>query len=116
MRKVSVAEWVKALRSGKFPQGKTRLQTTVENRWWNQPEGFCCLGVYERLCTGEELSAEIQCQPCNTPTVRLLLDELGIVSLFRSQLTSENDAGTKFDRIADEIEAHIARNQEGKSK
>lgn len=34
--KVTIEEWVKALRSGEFKQGKGALQT---------PGGFCCLGV-----------------------------------------------------------------------
>lgn len=116
MRKVSVAEWVKALRSGEFPKGRGRLQTTAENRKGKQPEGFCCLGVYERLCKGEYLSPDVQDRIVNTPSVRVFLSEIGIDSDYRARLAYYNDRVYTFNEMADMIEAHIAKNQEEKSK
>jgi len=40
-------EWVKALRSGKYKQGKEQLHTPIDR--YNPEEKHCCLGVLELL-------------------------------------------------------------------
>ena len=99
--------WVEALRSGKYKQGKRVLK---------QGENFCCLGV---LCdiAKDELGLEWIHDPDGDsmdgyPTVLPLrvINYAGLhkrnPTIEKTSLTLMNDAGVKFNRIADLIEEH----------
>ena len=45
MRQALFSKWIKALRSGKYPQGRERLRSGESDSIDGQPTGFCCLGV-----------------------------------------------------------------------
>lgn len=49
LKKITIEEWVAALRSGKFPQGATYLRAKFENEIL-----FCCLGVACEMIAGTE--------------------------------------------------------------
>ena len=111
MKKSVADKWVKALRSGKYKQGRFALR--------NGQNEFCCLGV---LCDISKLSQwdknanysnylydkfELDLLP---PLVRgwagMKTHEGVLGDLFcgRDRLTGLNDAGVPFEQIADFIE------------
>jgi hypothetical protein len=110
------AKWLKALRSGKYKQGKERLQTTAGR--------FCCLGV---LCDlhaqatgakwgereGAPVYGKLEDAPYYLPPVvqrwaglkdkRCTLPE----SAEWEDLGDANDSGKRFSTIAKLIEKHF---------
>ena len=45
-------KWADALESGKFLQTRTRLITSQEMADKDKPAGYCCIGVFGRVCLG----------------------------------------------------------------
>lgn len=100
MKKKVMEKWVKALRSGKYEQGKNKLYSALNDE-------YCCLGVLCEIApksytkvkkdSDENLSAyplvkkwaEIKDDNCKIPY---------------SSLTILNDEGASFEEIADIIE------------
>lgn len=93
-------KWIKALRSGKYEQGRERLRS---------PHGFCCLGVLcdivdpskwsERKLQGFSYLGRIATLPPELFSAQDLTAS--------SQLIVMNDSGKSFAEIADYIEANI---------
>lgn len=108
--------WTDALRSGEFKQGNGHLRTGQDN--------YCCLGVLCELYR-REVGGEWQTQHGNVFTfassqdmseVTLTTDvwewaELPVadpaVGEDHRNLSSYNDSGTNFDKIADLIEQYL---------
>ncbi len=111
-------KWIAALRSNKYPQGKTALKSNGE---------FCCLGV---LCdlhaqeTGAEWEHEIleeeghkemgyylgsrdYCPPKVVKWAGLQDSDPKIKSKVDPRLSFLNDNGATFEEIADLIEAEL---------
>lgn len=100
------ARWVAALRSGKYKQGKSALQT------WDGK--FCCLGVLCDLIDPEgwELRSTF-CALYNYKTdtrTGFLPDSLGLAiglgEEFQSRLSQLNDGNETFEKIARIIETN----------
>lgn len=95
-------KWIRALRSGKYKQGRGRLRT--------QKSSMCCLGV---LCditdpkgwnrTGRTWSYG----PADTMITRSMMDQLGIDGGVCSRLACMND-GDKEERVKRHSFAQIA--------
>ena len=115
MKKSIKRKWVKALRSGEWLQGRRKLAS--------KGKGFCCLGVLCELAREEGIvdvkklpdgSFNYSCfenledgSPNYLPGV--VQDWAGLAKTNPQvkgghHLSSMNDSGTSFDRIADEIE------------
>ena len=106
-------EWLEALRSGKYPQTKGHLRDDT---------GFCCLGV---LCDLYNPSLWAKPRSWNTfyqykahgfdEDVALLPAEIARKLGMRNQptLSSWNDQGWTFDKIAEAIEDNPSKFFEG---
>jgi hypothetical protein len=115
-------KWLEALRSGKYMQGRSQL-TTIDS---NGKQYDCCLGVACKVAieNGVPIKTSIENQPGNLR--RVAYDDswsilptsvrqwLGMKSpagsvrrngLLKLELTSMNDVGDSFEKIADTIEA-----------
>lgn len=106
-------QWVEALRSGKYPQGRDYL-VTVEN----EVENFCCLGV---LCDLASDAGVIEKLPAYFRTLgkvvpygnqeqvfglpEVVMEWAGISEQGEEihRLISMNDTGVSFDKIANVI-------------
>lgn len=98
------AKWVEALRSGKYEQGKSRLQNCLK-------QTYCCLGV---LC---EISPNVQKYGsgyifANTAMHAILTGafrlQVGLKESQESDLANLNDLeGRSFLEIADYIEKNL---------
>lgn len=93
------AQWLKALRSGDYLQGKQRLRSEL-----NKKVFYCCLGV---LCdigfgTWEEKTKGIISYPDPDYIYKI---ELKTSDMFL--LAKMNDDGKSFDEIADWIEENL---------
>lgn len=92
MNKRLKARWVKALRSGKYTQGRFRLANTDELG----RKSFCCLGVLRELdpniATFEGGNGILEAESC------------GIPEGMQRVLTAYNDGGKSFAWIASSIE------------
>jgi hypothetical protein len=86
-------QWLAALRSGKYPQGRGFLKSSITG-------GYCCLGVAREACSLEGISGN-----------RLLVSEtvswIFLPERTQGELARMNDAGKDFAAIADYIEQHI---------
>lgn len=102
--------WVKALRSGKYKQGRDYLHKTG-------PDRFCCLGVacdlYQKAVGGlteQKSDYEVRYDDNGTSLPDPVMKWLGIKSacgsLSGGNLQARNDRGTSFKQIADIIEKH----------
>jgi hypothetical protein len=93
-------EWVTALRSGRYKQGKNQLK---------KGDSFCCLGV---LCdlSGVDLDGKYLGGNGGVDDYGLT-DELNVLREIpesqRDRLAGANDAGNSFAEIADWIEKNI---------
>jgi hypothetical protein len=86
------AEWLQALRSGKYPQGR---------EWLHHHDRYCCLGVLQAIRPALSRSQYGQ-----------LIDdseaaEMGLSHDNQTQLADMNDGGADFGKIADYIEANL---------
>ena len=111
------ANWIAALRSGKYKQGKRALRQPIDGGG----DSYCCLGVlcditpgvtwacnwklWEASYCGETHSAVLP----ETLAEKLGIDKRGELGLCEGlcELTDENDAGATFAEIADLIEKHL---------
>lgn len=78
-------KWVKALRSGKYPQGKNMLYDGMTG-------GYCCLGVLHR-CAGQSSEAIDRLTFGDAP--ELVGDQDAV-----DELADMNDDGVPFEMIA----------------
>jgi hypothetical protein len=108
--KAEIRKWVKALRSGKYAQGRIRLQ---------DGENFCCLGVACKIFAPDyatddgDLRGHLPAREFGAPK---WLHAVGSAPVFGQQLWTLNDLGETdkdgepisdrltFDEIADVIE------------
>jgi hypothetical protein len=98
-------KWLKALRSGKYQQGKNTLKWQSGNR---DPE-FCCLGV---LCEIQgrkwrRLFAHSTHFKGGASVAVKEIREAGIHPEVAQSLAMLNDTGSSFAEIADYIEANL---------
>lgn len=120
MNKKIKREWLKALRSGKYKQGRIRLCAIGPDG----SESFCCLGVLYDACipgalwvedgrgwaidTKERLDKErgVRVSPSYdlTPKIR---DLVGLLGADCDELAYRNDSGSTFAQIADYIEKNL---------
>jgi len=85
------ADWVKALRSGKYQQGRYKLK---------DGNAFCCLGVGFKICTGKNPRASDPSWPA--------AQALGLSDITFQKLIDMNDLQLKtFDEIADYIAQNL---------
>lgn len=107
-----VEQWIMALRSGQYKQGKHRLR--------NDRDEFCCLGVLADISNcAEWVSHEVRgpmCQFDNESTALestwpgdLIEKVTGMDKKFLYSLMGENDSGRTFEEIADFIKAERDR-------
>jgi hypothetical protein len=103
-------KWVKALRSGKYIQGKKALYRPEEAT-------FCCLGVLEHLCLGGKVeyfaNADGTFSRFRATPSRDFYDYIGADAVncwagsVESNLMAYNDNGKSFTEIADYIEENV---------
>lgn len=86
------AQWVEALRSGKYKQGPT---------YFERGGKYCCLGV---LCVIAERQTELSPAQDNWPFVEEQLPEGGALA---DLIQMNDDAEKPFPEIADYIEANL---------
>jgi hypothetical protein len=101
--------WVKALRSGDYPQGAARLRSRYSTNGAltkNEAEGidcYCCIGVLYDIC---DMDGRIR--EDNSKNGIGLSHVITILpQRFIKSLVSLNDEGVDFEVIADFIEYHI---------
>lgn len=108
-------KWIKALRSGKYKQGKNRLRSLVG-------EKYCCLGV---LCDVSGLDWEESISECKRFKLKNSKElPTGLADIFfncssttagpiveisgaKTCLAAHNDNGATFSQIADAIEEQL---------
>ena|ERR1700733_8491047 len=99
-------KWIEALRSGKYPQTKGRLRSSL---------GFCCLGV---LC--DIVSPDKWTPNCNVLEMdniggelpRRISKKINLHPGQQSHLIGMNDSGDKsFNEIADQLEKWLKEDQ-----
>lgn len=103
------AQWLAALRSGEFKQGKHALCRIT-------PEGdeYCCLGVAHELIHGPEAwgAPSLLLNGCHSEKRRSVhgnsgwFTPPGLGEGAKNALAGMNDSGATFDEIADYIEEH----------
>ena len=122
MKKEDIHTWVKALRSGKYKQGKKFLCRRVDGK-----DKFCCLGVaIDVLCDGEwEYAASsdeteghwkfngttrrgVDFNGSGLPRMETL-KEIGLKPSTAHLLADLNDGGRSFKEIASWIEKNLYR-------
>lgn len=100
-------KWLKALRSGKFKQGQSVLK---------DKDKFCCLGVAARIChvPDEKFRSaafiEDDFVKRNEKTIKKYLPKVLIgdtENILIDKLTSMNDSGKSFNKIANWIEKYL---------
>lgn len=97
MTKQECIEWIDALRSGEYKQGKGMLFLTVPER------SYCCLGVEQKIHPE-------QCDEVDSETSLLrkaLQRRYRLPYLMQHDLMCSNDRGDSFEVISDFIEANI---------
>jgi hypothetical protein len=97
-------EWVKALRSGEYEQGRHRLQS--------EGNRFCCLGVLclvaEQIGFVTPVRDSIEGSPLKGASLTFQPD--GLIDQVRnveSDVMCANDSGQTFVQIADWIEVNV---------
>ena len=97
------AEWIAALRSGKYKQGLLRLRSLDDK--------FCCLGVLADACLNADWQKaidgyDVDCFTHSPPDS--VLDQAGLSPVHAGILMAMNDIqGKTFDEIADWIEENL---------
>lgn len=115
MKKNIATKWMKALRSGKYRQGKNYLA--------NAKGEYCCLGVLCDLAEKEgvvtstknrrpvyeviQYGEEIYFLPEKVMEWAGIKHQCGEYSTGHQHLAGHNDNGNTFKQIADIIEAHV---------
>jgi len=106
MKKSIATKWIKALRSGKYKQGKEALR--IEDR-------FCCLGVLSDLCDKSGWSESGNYKRCSNGLHKSVLEWSGMSTHsdkdiknncyeYNVFLAVKNDQGWSFKKIANWIE------------
>lgn len=94
-------QWVAALRSGRYVQGKNRLRQGEEGK-----KKYCCLGVLCDLIDPNDWRGDVfRWQTTALPLS--VAQEINITSNQQAELTRMNDRGESFREIADYIEAQL---------
>lgn len=96
-------QWVEALRSGKYKQGREYLRTELSKGTYN----YCCLGVLcdikdECIWNSQYYNYPYMEFPCYT-----ILDWAKLDSNTAQDLADMNDSGASFEEIADWIETNL---------
>lgn len=94
--KEQIRQWVEALRSGEYKQGKGHLHSKG---------GYCCLGVFAKAVLGYKDSYLSREKEGPVGVYTKLEGLLG--SRLRATLTDMNDKGKGFNKIADFIESEL---------
>lgn len=95
------ADWLKALRSGKYQQGKARLQSRGL---------FCCLGILCDLLRPDlwaTVGIGLRHNDHTDLPSELILEQAGLSQTVARQLAVMNDKGKTFNEIADFIEINL---------
>lgn len=97
--------WLRALRSGKYEQGKGELRTRLEITGFK----YCCLGVLEKLrCDAEGVRFPSGKEVLTDTTMRWAdLDDKNPDIPNDRSLAELNDDGYDFNYIADRIEKYL---------
>jgi hypothetical protein len=85
------ADWVAALRSGKYAQCQGVLK---------RDEGYCCLGVLVEICPSLDTDGEHYITQATAEPLGLAFEE-------QDKLACMNDSDCSFAEIADYIEANL---------
>lgn len=112
MKKEIADQWVAALRSGQYEQGRGALRT-----WANDKASFCCLGVLCELAVLEGHAERLgtSYSDCKVFLPRGVAEWAGISQIDGSLPETmakpalyqlNDDKGWSFDQIADHIEKH----------
>lgn len=104
-RSLLITKWLEALRSGKYPQGRSRL---------HGHGGYCCLGVLCDIVDPSkwkdlEYDGDVSLPP------KYIMDMAGLKIDDVKYLASKNDYGVPFKDIADIIEARYGLGSEDTS-
>lgn len=101
MTKKMANKWIRALRSGKYTQGRHELYTPATNR-------YCCLGVlcdlYPELQLNSIFGAVVSESTLYNHHRAGLADAVGTIPYSGVSLASLNDIGYSFNEIADIIQ------------
>ena len=96
-------QWVEALRSGRYKQGREYLRTELSDGSYN----YCCLGV---LCDIKEVRIWNSLYPGyhdNGLPNFTILDKVKLDFYTAQKLAGMNDSGASFEEIADWIETNL---------
>ena len=83
-------EWIDALRSGKYKQGRTELHGVIDGE-----DRYCCLGVARELRLGRKAQGDEYLHNTFLPRET------------QTDLAEKNDCGKSFKQIARDIERNI---------
>lgn len=113
-------KWVQALRSGDYTQISGLLWYPKVNNVEVVGGGFCCLGVFMKVCLGftpdsrhyfKELGSSLK--EGEYSGWRQVLEKEGLPRYQILQLVEMNDNGVSFSKIADWIESNVMVTQDG---
>lgn len=110
MDKIIVQNWIDALRSGKYNQGRKYLHTYIDS-----DHRFCCLGVLCDLNTSvvkkqEKVDKELEFTFFSYDQyIAMLPDKFKMPKDLQLTLMSMNDSGESFEKIADYIEKKLLK-------
>jgi hypothetical protein len=96
MKKEHADEWIKALRSGKYKQGRGRLYNKGDNT-------YCCLGVLNAL---HKNKLAIESNETLDPSKGVIMSSHGLFESTSATLTWLNDEGypdSKGEQVADSL-------------
>lgn len=88
------ANWLEALRSGKYSQCAGRLR---------YDNSYCCLGVLQDVMGSAVLPREIEQEVLSEPHA----EKFGLMMAIQQKLADMNDKGATFTEIASYIEANL---------
>lgn len=95
----NVKNWIKALRSGKYKQGRGKLYDL-------RTDSYCCLGIAAVVLGREPSQAREACNEYLTPGAA---SAFGLCKRHQISLSIMNDRGDSFEKIAEEIEESILK-------
>jgi hypothetical protein len=97
------ARWLEALRSGRYKQGRGLLRSSKDK--------YCCLGVLCNIIDPRKWRQSSIGPYYWDDDCRFIFGEAlrtsGLDGGMMEQLAALNDCGFSFERIADQIEAHL---------
>jgi len=92
------SDWIKALQSGKYKQGKSRLYRTKDDT-------YCCLGVAEHILGTPNEQLRGVGMPQDLKGYSRF--PAGLSNCIINLLANMNDRGVTFEHIADYIEENL---------